>query len=328
VPLLRYHLASSLAVSRVHPSVSSRARCSATHARHRVLLHAPSQVSSSVPTRHVRRASRARHRQQPLGSFLCRWYRLRASSGAARRPAGVASLALSRGFPCRRVCTVRLPAVASSSPTRQSTGPSKAVLLPSGYLNVRPRKRTTGPPHVSNQYYRVVPVPLPPESGIAKAYASTNLADAYSIELPTGASTNPELLARFIFSHLPPWASRLMAVRDALVAGFGLKTAKHLMSPGAESRVARVSIFRIYSTSQTEIVLGEDDKHLDFRLSVSCSGEPSSGSRRHVILSTVVHCHNRLGRLYLRLIAPFHRLIVQSSLRRAARIGWPPATEA
>jgi hypothetical protein len=180
---------------------------------------------------------------------------------------------------------------------------------------------------MSTQHHCVTPVSLPPESGIARAYTSTNLADAYSIELPTGASTNPELLARFIFSQQSPWASSLMAVRDALVAGFGLKTIKQLTSLGAESRAARVGIFKIYSTSQTEIVLGEDDKHLDFRLSVLCSGQPSPGGKRHVILSTVVHCHNRLGRLYILLIAPFHRLVVQSSLRRAARIGWPPATE-
>lgn len=181
---------------------------------------------------------------------------------------------------------------------------------------------------MSTEHHRVTPVSLPPESGIAKAYASVNLTDAYSIELPTGASTNPELLARFIFSQRSPWMSGLMTVRDALVAGFGLKTAKHLTSLGVESKASRVSIFKIYSTSQTEIVLGEDDKHLDFRLSVLCSGQPSLKGKRHLILSTVVHCHNRWGRLYIHLIAPFHRVIVQSILRRAARVGWPLATEA
>jgi hypothetical protein len=173
---------------------------------------------------------------------------------------------------------------------------------------------------MSTEYHRVTPVSLPPESGVANVYPSVNLADAYSIELPIGASTNPEVLANFIFSQQAPWIGSLMTVRDALVAGFGLKTAKHLTSLGVETKAGRVGIFKIYSTSQTEIVLGEDDKHLDFRLSVLCSG------KRHLILSTVVHCHNRLGRLYIQLIAPFHRLVVQSSLRRAARAGWPPAT--
>jgi len=169
---------------------------------------------------------------------------------------------------------------------------------------------------------RVTPVPLPPESGIARAYASPNLADAYSIDLPPGTSTDPELLARFIFSHQPQWVSTLTAIRDAIVGGLGLKTAKQLTSLGAQSKSGRLGIFKIYDTSSTEVVLGEDDKHLDFRLSVLCS---SPGGKHHLTLSTVVHCHNRLGRLYILVIAPFHRLVVQSSLRRAAQIGWPSA---
>ena len=125
------------------------------------------------------------------------------------------------------------------------------------------------------------------------------------------------------------WQDRAaMTVRDAIVAGFGLKTAKHLATLDTQSGADRLGIFKIYSTSPTEVVLGEDDKHLDFRLSVLCSGQPSPGAKRHLIMSTVVHCHNRLGRLYIFLIAPFHRLVVQSSLRSAARAGWPSATEA
>ena len=171
-------------------------------------------------------------------------------------------------------------------------------------------------------------VSVPRESEIAKAYASMNLADAYSIELPAGASTNPERLARFIFAHQAPWISRLMTVRDALVAGFGLKTAKHLALLEAKTGSGRLNIFKIYSTGPTEVVIGEDDKHLDFRLSILCAVQPSPEAKRHLILSTVVHCHNRLGRLYIFLIAPIHRLVVQSSLRSAARAGWPSEVEA
>jgi hypothetical protein len=178
---------------------------------------------------------------------------------------------------------------------------------------------------MSGKQQHAASVSLPPESALANAYASTHLADAYSIELPAGASTDPELLARFIFAHQARWISVLTALRDALVTGFGLKTARHLASLGSEAGAGRLGIFRIYDTSPTEVILGEDDKHLDFRLSVLCAGQSSPGARRHLVLSTVVHCHNRLGRLYLFLIAPFHRLVVQSSLRSAARIGWPSA---
>ena len=180
-----------------------------------------------------------------------------------------------------------------------------------------------GPSHV-NQFDRVTSVSLPPESLVRGIYGAVSLADAYSIELPPEASTNPERLARFIFAQQPAWIRNLTAVRDALVAGFGLKTARHLGSPAANDKASRVAFLKIYSTGQNEIVLGEDDKHLDFRVSVLCLGQSSVTGRR-LVMSTVVRCHNRLGRLYIRLIAPFHRLIVQASLRHAARAGWPPA---
>ena len=180
---------------------------------------------------------------------------------------------------------------------------------------------------MSFSLHRVTPVSLPSESRIVHAYSSTDYADAYSVELPTGASTDPELLARFIFEQPSPVASFLLKIRDVLVGGFGLKTAKH-MSLNAENDVTRIAIFRIYSVSQAEIILGEDDKHLDFRVSVLCSDQQPQEGNRRVTLSTVVHYNNCFGHLYFFVIAPFHRLLVQSGLRRAARLGWPPAAEA
>lgn len=119
--------------------------------------------------------------------------------------------------------------------------------------------------------HRVTAVPLPLDSGIGRIYPRASFADAYSVELPAGASTDPERLARFIFCQLSPWMTALMKLRDALVAVFGLKTIKHLTSLGQEGGTGRVGFFRIYSIDETEIVLGEDDRHLDFRLSVLCS---------------------------------------------------------
>ena len=175
-------------------------------------------------------------------------------------------------------------------------------------------------------HYAVTPVALPAESGVCQLYKATNLADAYAVPLPTGTSTNPELLARFIFAQQSPWISALMKVRDALVAGFGLKTSGQLMKADGLAKSNRIGLFKIYNTSTNEIILGEDDKHLDFRLSLLYQVTPSVVGSPHLILSTVVHCHNRLGRTYIFIIAPFHRMIVQSMLRRAARIGWPKAT--
>ena len=174
--------------------------------------------------------------------------------------------------------------------------------------------------------YAVTPVALPVESGVCQLYKATNLADAYAVTLPESTITNPELLARFIFAQQSPWISALMRSRDTLVAGFGLKTSGQLMKAEGLAKANRIGMFKIYSTSTYEIILGEDDKHLDFRLSLLYQPRPSAVSSPHLILSTVVHCHNHLGRAYIFIIAPFHRLIVQSMLRRASRTGWPKVT--
>ena len=171
----------------------------------------------------------------------------------------------------------------------------------------------------------VTAVSLPRESSVANAYASVDYADAYSIALPKEASADPEVLARFIFAQEYWLGDFLMRTRDVLVGWLGLKVAADVTMLDTDSQAARIDFFKVYSKSDTELVMGEDDRHLDFRVSVLCAEAPLSEGGRNVILSTVVHCHNRWGRLYMGVIAPFHRWLVQSSLRRAARAGWPSA---
>ncbi|QNA90251.1 DUF2867 domain-containing protein [Massilia sp. Dwa41.01b] len=167
----------------------------------------------------------------------------------------------------------------------------------------------------------VAAVPLPAQSGVTGVYETVHLADAFSIRLPQGAARDPDVLARFLFAQQPAWVGMLMRIRDTIVGRLGLKTGKHLATLESTARAGRVGIFKVYSTSDTEIVVGEDDRHLDFRVSVLCSGSATP----QLTVSTVVHCHNLLGRVYLFVIAPFHRMVVKASLRRAGRIGWPAA---
>ena len=169
----------------------------------------------------------------------------------------------------------------------------------------------------------VKPVALPAQSTVATLYASTNLADAFAVRLPLGTSADPDVLWRFVMAQQPSWIGWLTNLRDAIVACFGLKTARHLATLSGEAGVERIGFFRVYGKSETEIVLGEDDKHLDFRLSVLRTPDLSPTLGGQLIVSTVVHCHNLLGRSYIGVIAPFHRLVVKASLRRAARMGWP-----
>ncbi|MEW6345669.1 MAG: DUF2867 domain-containing protein [Paraburkholderia sp.] len=176
--------------------------------------------------------------------------------------------------------------------------------------------------------WSVKAVSVPGESRVTEMYDAPYLADAYAVRLPDGAIADPESLARFLLTHQPSWVARLMSVRDALVASFGIKTATQLRKSPTDAGEERIDIFRVYERRPHEIILGADDKHLDFRLSVMREMRPLAiGAAPYLVVSTVVNCHNRLGRTYINLIAPFHRLVVESWLRRAAHLGWPTASK-
>jgi hypothetical protein len=163
-------------------------------------------------------------------------------------------------------------------------------------------------------------IPLPGASMLAGIYSRTHLVDAFAASLPDDVVRDVDTLARFVLAQQAPWVKALLRTRDVIVKPFGIKTVKQLEQ---EPPSSRIGIFRIYQRRENELLLGQDDIHLDFRLSVlldeSSAGEPK------LVISSAVHCHNALGKTYLALIAPFHRRIVPASLARAAKTGWPRA---
>lgn len=166
---------------------------------------------------------------------------------------------------------------------------------------------------------RVARVELPQNSALEPLYAKAGFADAYAIDLPSQATSDAGRLAAHVLMGQPAWVGRLLALRDALVAGFGLKTSSGLRDDAATDRL---DFFRVYDRRPCEIILGEDDRHLDFRLSVLVE---DSALPRRLVATTVVTFNHLGGRAYIAAIAPFHRLIVKASLRQAERSGWPPA---
>jgi len=113
----------------------------------------------------------------------------------------------------------------------------------------------------------------------------------------------------------PAWVGRLMALRNLLVKPFGLKTGAADLQPHQR----RVGMFPVISQTASRVVLGLDDRHLDFRLLVEVK-ELGEG-RQEVSASTLVAPHNRLGRVYLAIVMPFHRAIVPAMLARLLRPG-------
>jgi hypothetical protein len=161
----------------------------------------------------------------------------------------------------------------------------------------------------------------PQESGIAHLYPNADMVDAYAVALPAGATHNIDVLARAMLGRSPWWVSTLISVRNTIMAMFGVKSSESIRAEASSSGTETIDFFPIRSRSEHELIVGEDDRHLDFRASVLLRPQPVDAGFE-LIATTAVHCHNRLGRVYLALIMPFHRLIVRSGLRRAARSGW------
>ena len=115
--------------------------------------------------------------------------------------------------------------------------------------------------------------------------------------------------AERMFGHSPRWVSGLMALRNLLVKPFGLKTPSHRGPVVAHA----IGIFPVLSETPERLVAGLDDSHLDFRVVVDVSPTTSG---HEVAATTLVKTHNLLGRTYLTIILPFHRLVVQAMLRQ------------
>ena len=75
-------------------------------------------------------------------------------------------------------------------------------------------------------------VDLPQRSVLEPLYAKSGFADAFAIDLPSNATGDAKRLAAHVLMGQPRWVGWLIAIRDTLVAGFGLKTSSALRNDG------------------------------------------------------------------------------------------------
>jgi len=142
---------------------------------------------------------------------------------------------------------------------------------------------------------------IPENSVIARGFDKIDYCDTYRVVKATNDTA--EKIANELLK-LPGWVKWLMNIRDAVVWIFGLKTGKKILE-------GQTTIFPIIEQNEKEIVMGENDKHLDFRASVLVDRENS-----FIYLTTIVRFNNIFGRLYFLPVKPFHKIIVQSCLKQ------------
>jgi hypothetical protein len=158
-------------------------------------------------------------------------------------------------------------------------------------------------------------VEVPIGSIVAGIYPKADYADAYRLRVPVEMSL--EEITRQFLPTSPGWLVYLLKLRNLLVTPFGLKTGREVKgqrhaTPLILESGRRIGLFRVFTRTADEIVLGEDDRHLNFRVSVL---RQPQGEFAWATFSTVVRFNGWLGRAYFVPVRPLHRLIVPAMLK-------------
>jgi Protein of unknown function (DUF2867) len=168
---------------------------------------------------------------------------------------------------------------------------------------------------------QVKEVPVPVACNLFHALKAVHFCDAFQ-----APASNPELCPqeayRAVFGCAPAWVGILLKMRGMVASMLGLRHGGGTgfeVTPGARYEIGqRVGRFLIRSIERNELIVGENDKHLDFRISIYRS---SLNSTETVTVSTAVEIHNAIGRIYMLVVEPFHRYIAQTMLQRAVDSG-------
>lgn len=146
--------------------------------------------------------------------------------------------------------------------------------------------------------------------------------DAYfydSYEIPNSQQFNNAMdFYLGMVSKTPQWVNKLMRLRNQIVGFFGLKNLGQMgdvdkSKRGNQYSVGdKVGIFSVNAISNTEVILGDSDNHLDVEISIHLNEE----NQQMVSVTTVVNIHNWLGRIYMFVVTPLHKIIVPASLSR------------
>jgi hypothetical protein len=147
---------------------------------------------------------------------------------------------------------------------------------------------------------------ITPNVDAGTVLSGAQFVDAFRVEVGTTQLSAREACTRMVLNG-PRWIDVLTRLRNILVKPFGLKTS----GEGAYAPGGLIGLFPVLSETPERLVAGFDDFHLDFRLVVDVAGDAAS---RQVTSTTLVRTNNLLGRSYLALIMPFHKLVVRSMM--------------
>jgi len=154
---------------------------------------------------------------------------------------------------------------------------------------------------------------LPTESVCREHIATIDFQDAFKVKL-VDLNISIENIYINVFAQSPKWINNLLALRNRIVAVFGINVDKETPEVTIENLKvgSKTGIFFIYAIHKNEIIAGDNEKHLKFIVSVLKQNDEA-------FISTLVQYNNRFGRIYFSIVKPFHKMVVKKLLRDAVK---------
>lgn len=135
-----------------------------------------------------------------------------------------------------------------------------------------------------------------------------------------GNNITSDKVGKAFFTSAPSWVGKLLTLRNKIVGLFGLKTSgqpnnrEELLNNFKCEPNERLGLFKVFDRTENEVILGEDDKHLNFRVSLLKSAINETNQNK-LTITTTVEFKNWFGKLYFLPVKPFHSLIVPTMLK-------------
>lgn len=146
-----------------------------------------------------------------------------------------------------------------------------------------------------------------------KSLPKIDFSDTFST---TNHEDSLEEISTLIFDNPTKWVAALLKLRNRIVTIFGLKTTKP-NDYNTEFKVGSyVGFFKIYQITESEVILGANDKHLNFRAILNNSYE----DQYNIKATTLVEYNNVFGRIYMGIVAPFHKIIMKVLVNKAYKV--------
>jgi hypothetical protein len=164
---------------------------------------------------------------------------------------------------------------------------------------------------------RAVASELPEGSHLRSSLDRIDYLDCYKAESRLADKSPTDIFAA-VFGKMPKMFGHLLVLRSVLVKPFGIGTVSYedlrgTIDTGKLYKIGeKIWRWTIFEQNEHELIVGTNDRHLDFRVSVFREDQ------KRVALSTCVMTHNTFGRAYLAIILPFHRFGVMKLLEHAA----------